>query len=269
MDEDISPATAAGGWGVLHFPWDLLERLPWFEEGSFAAALTGALLLILTVIAITFLSVYVAVRIRAARQRKRDRAERADILRAYADLPPEVTKYLSVRQGVLDARASLLNAFSHEWRELQRVLPDLLDGSLVEETRVRIEGTWSAARRRQFYLRYHVPLSTVMSPRRWEEMFEGSTGVRTTGSTPVIRGIGETTEGMYVVVATAPGWTTHEWDDILPDLRVELDAPDTIVELVNSTEVIIALNDRGLRPPYIPEDTSSDPDEGAPKTSSE
>ena len=248
MDEDISPAATTDGWEILHLPWRLVERLPWLEEGSLAAALAGVVLLILVTLVMPALVVVVTVRIRNSHLRKRDLARRASVVEAYTSLPNEAVRHLSIRQGVLDARASLMDTFTREWDELREVVPELLDRSTVEETRSRIEETWSAPRRRQFYLRYHFPLAVVLNPRRWEALFG------TTNSVPTVCGVGETDAGMYVIVSTAPGWTRHEWDDILPDLRIELDAPDASVEIVNSSEVIIALNDRAIRPPHYPDD---------------
>lgn len=253
MDEDTSPVVTSDGWEVLHLPWRLVERLPWLEEGSLVTALAGTGLLIFVAVVTPVLMVYTFARISDARARKRALARRAGILHTYDRLPEEAVSHLSVRQGVLRARASLLDTFTREWGELHEVLPELLNDDMVEETRARIEGTWSASRRRQFYLRYHFPLTTVMSMRRWEALFNGEAGDRTANTVPSVCGVGETDEGMYIIVSTAPGWTRHEWDDILPDIRVELDAPDASVEIVNSSEVIIALNDRHLRPPHYPE----------------
>lgn len=248
MDEDIPPVATTDGWGFLQLPWRVVEQLPWLEEGSMAAALAGVALLIFVVVIAPALVVYVSARIRDTRLRRREQARRDAILSTYASLPEESVKHLSVRQGVLTARAALLDTFTREWEELREVMPGLLNSAIVEETRSRIEETWSAPRRRQFYLRYHFPLAVVLNPRRWEALFG------TTNSVPTVCGVGETDAGMYVIVSTAPGWTRHEWDDILPDLRIELDAPDASVEIVNSSEVIIALNDRAIRPPHYPDD---------------
>lgn len=261
MDEETPPVPVASGWEVLHLPWKLVGKLPWLEEGSFPSALAGAALLIITVAGSLTLVTYTAHRIRASRRRKRAREAREATLRTYDDLPDEVLQRVSTRQGVLHARRNLLATFTREWDSLQDVLPEILDRTLVDETRERLESAWSPSRRRQFYLRYHFPLTTVMDPLRWENLFAHSEGMHISGAAPVVRGVGESNEGMYIVVATAPGWTRSEWDDILPDIRVELDAPEAVVEIVNSSEVIIVLRDRNLRDPYVPVWESADTEE--------
>lgn len=261
MDEETPPVPVASGWDVLHLPWKLVDKLQWLEEGSFPSALAGSVLLIVIVAGSLTLVTYTAHRIRMARRRKRAREAREAALRTYDDLPDEVLQRVSIRQGVLHARRNLLATFTSEWNSLQDVLPEILDGNLVDETRERLESAWSPSRRRQFYLRYHFPLTTVMDPLRWENLFAHSEGMHISGAAPVVRGVGESNEGMYIVVATAPGWTRSEWDDILPDIRVELDAPEAVVEIVNSSEVIIVLRDRNLRDPYVPVWESADTEE--------
>ncbi len=258
MDEETPMPAIGGGTSVLHLPWRLVERLPWVEVGTIGSAIAGTALLIAVVIGGSFLGFYTAHLLRSRVARRRTAREREVILESYNDLPEEVVRELSVRSGVLDARASLLDTFTAEWHALQRVLPDLIDAELAAETRTRLEGAWDTYRRQQFYLRYHAPLSTIMNRRTWRAMFSGSYGVEVTGAVPVIRGVGESVDGMYVIVSTAAGWTVEEWDDMLPVLRVELDAPSLTVDIVNSEKVVISLRDRDLRSRYVPvRDTES------------
>lgn len=258
MDEETPMPAIGDNTSVLHLPWRLVERLPWVEAGTIGSAIAGTTLLIAVALGGSFLVFYAAHLLRSRTDRRRDERERSLILESYDDLPEEVVRELSVRSGVLDARSSLLATFTTEWHALQRVLPNIIDAELAADARTRLEGAWSTHRRQQFYLRYHAPLSTVMNRRTWHTMFSGSYGVEVTGAVPVIRGVGESVDGMYVIVSTAAGWTVEEWDDMLPVLRVGLDAPNAAVDIVNSEEVVISLRDRDLRPRYVPvRDTES------------
>jgi len=252
MDKETPEAKGEPVPYFLQLPWRLTEHIPGVEPGSVISAIAGSVLLIVIVLSVTVLPTVIAYKLRARKERKRDAKERDAILDAYSEVPEEVVRAMSVRHGVAHARASLLDTFSSEWRDLMRVLPELLNDDVVEETRSRLESTWTPYRRHQFYIRYQLPLSTVMNPQRWEALFEGSYGLEETGAVPTIRGVGESDQGMYVIVSTAPGWTASEWDDMLPVLRVALDAPSVSVEITNATEVVISLNDRRLRTPYIP-----------------
>lgn len=248
-------------------PWGFFESLPWVRDHPLlVAVLSGASLVLPPLVLVA--SAMMATRWSRKRRRQREAAERrAKGIASLSDMPESLLRTLAAEVGVREARLLLLQDIAEDWRLSNLVLNDILDSGVIASTRDALLGTWDSYRRCEFCLRYRDPLFVVFNAASWDDLFLSSNGYRLSGVIPVVSGIGETSDGMYVVVRSAPDWTRNEWDDVVDVLAVGLDAPDLRVELEGVSSAIIHLNDARLRPKHTPrEKPKADSDEGTPPT---
>lgn len=166
---------------------------------------------------------------------------------------------LSVKEGIVIARYTLLRGIQREWSCIPLTRKRVMDPKLVSETVDHLMADWTVSRMREFCLRYHRPLSTLMDNREMDRVFTHARLVLRGKNRiffPRMVGIGESDTGMYVMYATDPSLTLNVWSEpeVMDILAYALDAPNLEIEEAEGQLIVLHLNDAPQRAAQSGED---------------
>lgn len=181
--------------------------------------------------------------VKARRERKRAplrEKEREDLLKS---LPAGLLNQVSVMAGVRSARATILERVRGDFDRAQRLLPLIHDTNIVKTTNDHLTLQWTPQRSAEFCVRYFTPLSIVLDPDEWATLAYDAE----LPTTPIVTGIGETDDGMYLILKSSPTIALSEWNRAIPIFSAALDAPDLKVFPSDASTVTVELRDARYR----------------------
>lgn len=204
----------------------------------------------LIIVGAAFGAFVIAVLIKWIRTSRKHRKEQREFLTSFT-LPQNMLEELSVATGVDIAHRRLLSEFSREWKNVYAALPALVDMDVVDTTIANLTDKWDEKTRREFLVRYRVPLERVLVQSNMDDIFIcadlAEYDHKNRVVAPSVTGVGERDNGMYVLFAGTAAHTVDRWHDALPSLRIALDAPDAKVYPSAAGVVLLELNDAHLR----------------------
>lgn len=257
-DVPVGSETVNDHLGPLSTALDWIKQVPYVGElNPIWQILILAGVLILACVLVVLLINGVVRGVKARRERRRAplrEKEREDLLKS---LPSGLLNQVSVMAGVRTARATILERVRGDFNKAQRLLPLIHDTNIVKTANDHLTLQWTPQRSAEFCVRYFTPLSIVLDPDEWATLAYDAE----LPTTPTVTGIGETDEGMYLILRASPTIALSEWNRAIPVLSAALDAPDLKVSPSDASTVTVELRDARFR--Y--NDVSNDDVESAKK----